>query len=110
VGVPSAAITAALAHSKTTGITTISWNAEPLSASYEVYRATPAMIRTGFYGTCQNPRDANVLDTSFSEDQSPAPGTWYGYLVLGVSSSGTRGLAGTDSDHRQRDLRAGDCL
>jgi murein DD-endopeptidase MepM/ murein hydrolase activator NlpD len=110
VGVPSAAITMSLAHSKTTGITTISWNAEGLSSSYEVFRATAPMIRAGFYGTCQNTRDAVVTDTTFAEDQAPAPGEVYHYLTLGVSSSGARGRAGTDSDGRERDLRAGDCL
>jgi hypothetical protein len=47
--------------------------------------------------------------TAFAENETPSPGTVFYFLVIGVGSDGTRGLAGVESDGRQRDLRAKDC-
>ena len=88
---------------------TLSWGAEPHSESYEVYRGERAEIRARHYGQCQNHRDPDTTDTVFVEDDSPEPGGFWGYLVIGADGSGTRGLAGLDSGGRERDLRARDC-
>jgi hypothetical protein len=88
---------------------TLGWTAEVHSASYEVYRGTRDMIQARFYGVCQNARDPNTTDTNFIETDTPLPGGAFYYLVIGVSSGGTRGLAGFDSSGRQIDLRARDC-
>ena len=107
--VPTDAITLQFAQNRSTGVTTISWNAEGRSATYEIYRGPREQVAARFYGTCQDSRDPNTADTTFLESDVPPAGTAYYYLVLGVSSSGTRGLAGLDSDSRQRDLQARDC-
>jgi hypothetical protein len=108
--VPGDAITISASHSKTSGITTLSWTSESHSASYEVFRGSRADVVSRFYGVCQDSRDANTTDTTFLEDQAPAPGQAFYFLVIGVSPSGVPGLAGLDSNARQRDLRAKDCL
>ncbi len=108
-GVPSAAIVLTAGHDRITGISTFSWSAEPRSTRYEFYRGTLEMLRARFYGTCQNGRDADPNDRQFAENESPAPGSAYFYLVLGVGADGTRGLAGLDSAGRLRDLRGRDC-
>jgi murein DD-endopeptidase MepM/ murein hydrolase activator NlpD len=110
VGVPSDAITLALTHDNGTGNSTLTWNAEPHSATYEVFRGSLTEVAAGFYGVCQNGRDGNVADTTFLEDETPDPGEAFYFLVVGVSGGGVRGLAGLDGLQRQRDLRAKDCL
>ena len=70
----------------------------------------PAEIRARFYGNCQNSRDPDTTDTFFLDVEAPPPGEFYGYLVIGVDESGELGLAGPDTDGRQRDFRAKDCL
>ncbi len=107
--VPSANITLNLSHDRGSGITTISWTAEPKSVSYELYRGDAAEVRDRFYGTCQNSHDGSTADTTFAEDQAPAPGETFFYLTIGVGSGGARGLGGLASDGRMRDLRAKDC-
>jgi murein DD-endopeptidase MepM/ murein hydrolase activator NlpD len=109
VGVPSDDIVLSLAHNSGTDVTTVDWTPEALSATYEVYRGSLAEVREGFYGNCQNSRDGDTTDTTFAEDERPAAGEAYYFLVVGVGADGTRGLAGLDSFARQRDLRAKDC-
>jgi hypothetical protein len=46
---------------------------------------------------------------AFAEDEQPASGEVFAFLVVGVGPDGTRGLAGLDSHARQRDLRAKNC-
>lgn len=108
-GVPSAAITLSLTHDRLTGTTTINWSAEARSSRYELYRGSRAQVEARFYGVCQNGRDPNPNDRLFAESESPAVGSAFFYLVLGVGADGTRGLAGLDSGGRARDLRARDC-
>ncbi len=108
--IPGDAITISASHNKTSGITTLSWTSESHSASYEVFRGSRADVASRFYGVCQSSRDSVTTDTTFLEDQAPAPGQAFYFLVIGVSSSGVPGLAGLDSTGRQRDLRAKDCL
>jgi hypothetical protein len=110
LGVPSGDITVSLVHDKASGTTDITWSAEPMATSYETYRGSREEVRDLFYGTCQNARDADTTDTSFVEDEEPAAGSMFAFLVVGVGESGTRGLAGVDSFGRQRDVRAKDCL
>ena len=107
--VPGGVLVLALSHNKLSGITTIGWTAEPHAASYEVVRGTKAEVAARFYGTCQSARDANPMDLSFAENEAPAAGEVFYFLVRGVSPAGKRGLAGPDSDGRERDLRAKDC-
>ena len=107
--VPGAAIVQQLVHNRQTGVTTITWNSEPRSASYEIFRGSRAEVAARFYGACQSARDPNPSDTTFLESDTPAPGAAFFYLVRGVSSAGARGLAGMDSDSRQRDLHGRDC-
>ncbi len=103
-GVPGAAITLTFG-----GKTVLNWTAEPRSATYEVYRGTRDMLAPRFYGVCQNARDPNPADTTFTDTDPPPGGSAFYYLVVGVSAQGTRGLAGLDSEGRARDLRAKDC-
>ena len=109
-GVPSGAITLNASHDRGTGETTLSWNAEGLSATYQTIRGSAEEVEARFYGSCQNSRDANTADTIFVEDETPLPGEVFHFVIIGVSPGGTRGLAGLDSDSRQRDFRAKDCL
>jgi hypothetical protein len=67
------------------------------------------MVRTRFYGVCQNNRDPNLADREFRESESPAAGEAFFFQVRGVGADGTRGLAGVDSSGAARDLRARDC-
>jgi hypothetical protein len=108
--VPSDAITLSTTHDQSTGETTLNWNAEPSAGSYEVYRGSLEEIRARFYGTCRNSSDPDTTDTSFLDDEEPDAGELFGYLVVGVGQTGARGLAGLDSEARQRDMRAKDCL
>jgi murein DD-endopeptidase MepM/ murein hydrolase activator NlpD len=110
IEVPSDQITMTLAHNAGTGITAVSWTAGVSAASYEVFRGSRAELELRLYGTCQNSRDGNTTDTAFDENETPSPGTVFYFLVVGVGTDGKRGLAGLDSDGRQRDLRAKDCL
>ncbi len=107
--VPSAAITLNATHNRVSGVSTFSWTAEPKSTAYEFYRGTQPMVAARFYGTCQNARDGNTVDTQFAESEAPVAGSAYFYLVIGVAADGTRGLAGVDSGGKLRDLRARDC-
>ena len=66
-------------------------------------------IRDRFYGTCRNAEDSDTTDTMVVDVEDPEPGELFGYLVVGVSPSGAHGLAGLDSDGKERDLRAKDC-
>jgi hypothetical protein len=110
VGVPSSAIDLLLAHDRGTGETTVNWSAEPFAAEYRVIRGSFEEIRDRFYGTCVNSADPDPSDTTFVDDESPASGELFGYLIIGVGPTGDAGLAGVDSGGRQRDLRAKDCL
>jgi hypothetical protein len=109
-GVPDDGIQLSLDHDAGTGETTITWSSVPLAATYEVYRGARDEVADGFFGTCQNSRDPDTSDTSFLEAGTPPAGESFYFLVVGVNSGGTRGLAGSDSVGRQRDLRAKDCL
>ena len=109
LGVPPASIVVTGARG-VGGLATFSWNAVPLAATYETFRVTDAQVRNGFWGTCQNARDGDDSDTSFDEDEVPASGEYFGYMVAGVAADGTPGLAGVDSDGRMRDFRGLDCI
>jgi len=74
-----------------------------------VFRSSLAHVAAGYFGDCQNERDGDVTDTSFAEDQAPAAGDAFFYLVTG-STDDVRGPAGFDSRGRARDHRAGDCV
>ena len=68
-------------------------------------------IRAQFYGVCCSGDDPDPSDTAFVDARtSPSPVSCSATLVVGVAPSGDRGTAGLDSDGRQRDLRAKDCL
>ena len=110
LGVPSDAIQLSLSHDPETDETTVNWNAEARSTSYEVYRGSREEIEARFYGACQNSRDAVLTDTSFVEDETPNSGELFHILVVGVAANGSRGLAGPGFEDLQRDLRAKDCL
>lgn len=110
-GIPSDAISITLSKPAPGSATAdLAWTAGPQAASYEVYRGGLSDVQSRFYGTCQNARDPLPSDTAFSESEVPAPGSGYYFLVIGVSSSGTRGRAGTSANGQERDLRARDCL
>ncbi len=109
-GVPSDAIELVLDHDSITEITTLGWQPEPHAVGYEVYRASENEARLRDYGACQNHRDPDTTDTSFDDDQTPSPGGFFGYLVVGTGYGGTRGLSGLDGSGHQRDLRAKDCV
>lgn len=109
VGVPSAAIQLALTRDSSDGTAVASWTAEPISTSYEVYRATLSQLRSDFHGPCQHDRDPDPTDTVFVDDTEPKPAEVFCYSVLGVAADGTRGLAGPGFGGRQRDLRGREC-
>jgi hypothetical protein len=108
--VPGDGIQLMASETSGTEVMTLSWNVEPRSVSYEVYRGGTTEISARFFGACQNSRDPDPTDTSFDDDEAPQPGELWGYLVIGVDATGARGRAGVDSSGRQRDLRARDCL
>jgi hypothetical protein len=109
-GVPSDAITITLSKPAPGSATTnVGWTPGSQAVSYEVYRGTLSDVQSRFYGICQNARDANTSDATFSETDVPAPGGGYYFLVIGVSASGTRGRAGVSTSGQERDLRARDC-
>jgi hypothetical protein len=108
--IPTADIELSLGHDGPTGETTLSWGAEFHAATYMVVRGGLAEIRARFYGTCRNFADADTTDTVFVDDESPAAGELFGYVVIGVNNHGTRGRAGTDTSGKERDFRAKDCL
>jgi hypothetical protein len=97
-------------HDGATGETTLSWTAEPHSATYMVVRGDLDEIQARYYGTCRNSADPDTTDTMFGDQESPESGELFGYVVIGVNEDGTRGRAGTDSGGRERDFRAKDCM
>jgi hypothetical protein len=109
VGVPAGAIELTLARHSGTGLTTLSWTDEPVAAKYQVTRGTIEEIRDRFYGSCVSSDDPDPSDTFFADGTDPGPQELFGYLVVGIGANGVRGVAGLDSEGRQRDLRAKDC-
>lgn len=110
VGVPSGAIDLALGHDPSTGRTTLNWTDDPVAVAYQVIRGSLEEIQARFYGSCASSDDPDPSDTDFEDETAPASGELFGYLVVGIGSGGVRGTAGLDSETRQRDLRAKDCL
>jgi len=110
VGVPSGAIDLTLGHDPSTGRTTLNWTDDPVAVAYQVIRGSLEEIQARFYGSCASSDDLDPSDTDFEDETAPASGELFGYLVVGIGSGGVRGTAGLDSETRQRDLRAKDCL
>lgn len=108
-GVPDGSSTLTLTHDRATAKSTLTWTSENFAASWHVLRATLAQLRARYDGVCQNSRDANTTDRSFVEDQAPAAGDAYFFLVQGVTSGGVRGRGGRDGMGGERDVRAADC-
>lgn len=109
-GVPSDAIGITMSKpAPGSSVADLAWTASGQAVSFEVYRGSLSDVRSRFYGTCQNARDPVPFDAAFSETEVPAPGSGYYFLVIGVSSSGTRGRAGVATSGQERDLRARDC-
>ncbi len=110
LSVPSDQVTLSLSHDQGSGVSTLTWTPGAFAATYDVYRGSQSDLQVRFYGTCQNSRDGSTADTAFAENETPSPGAVFYFLVVGVASDGTRGLARVESDGRQRDLRAKDCI
>jgi hypothetical protein len=76
----------------------ISWSVAPSATAYHVYRSTIGGIRTGDFGACQDARDPNLTDTSFTEPAVPPSGTGFTFLatfsVNGAESSLGKTTAG----------------
>jgi murein DD-endopeptidase MepM/ murein hydrolase activator NlpD len=109
-GVPVTPLTLTLAHDAGAGTTTLNWNADAVAESYQVVRGSPEMIRARFYGPCVSSGDPDPTDTTYVDGDEPAPGELFGYVIVGVGANGVQGLGGLDSEGRQRDMRAKDCL
>jgi alpha-L-rhamnosidase len=83
--------------------TTVSWSSVARADRYDVLRSRLIALAPGEYGTCQNHRDPDTSDTTFVEEESPAAGSGYSYLVRGVNlACGQRSSYGTTSDGTER--------
>jgi hypothetical protein len=109
-GVPSSVSGLMLAHDAASGNTTLTWAAEPLASSYLVFRSSLEQVKVRYFGRCDSSVDPDPTDTAYVDAEVPAPGELSAYVVLGVGTGGVHGRAGHDSEGRERDMRANDCL
>jgi hypothetical protein len=80
--------------------TSLTWDAVAGATQYNVYRgAQSALVDTNAdhlpdagYGTCQNSRDANLVDTAFAEPDVPTAGQGYFFLVAYKAAGEQKGL------------------
>ncbi len=87
--------------------TNLSWSANVTSDSYDILRGFVADLTTGSYGTCQNSRDPNLADTSFTEIEIPPAGNSFFFLVRGRDAQcGGAGSLGSSSSGTQRTIAA----
>lgn len=66
-----------------TTVTTLTWDAQSVTDTYDVSRGDLPLLGAGDYGTCQNARDANRADTTFADGDRPGTGRGFFYLVRG---------------------------
>jgi murein DD-endopeptidase MepM/ murein hydrolase activator NlpD len=109
IGVPAEVTGLSLVQDQAAGATTLSWDAAILADSYAVVRSSLEQIQAGFHGVCVSGSDPDLSDTSFVDDDTPAPGELFGYIVAGVGADGVPGIAGWTPGGPLRDLRAVDC-
>lgn len=84
--------------------TTLTWDAVGGATRYNVYRGNVSGLTDtnadrkpdGGYGTCQNSRDANLTDTTFTDADVPTP-TQKGFHYLVSYTAGTEKGLGTNS-------------
>ena len=69
--------------------------------AYHVYRGTPAGIAAGDAGSCQDVRDANLLDTQFAEPLIPPLGQMFTFLI-GFERNGADSGLGVAKDGAAR--------
>jgi hypothetical protein len=63
------------------------WQPEVHAERYDISRGVLPHASNSDYGVCQNPRDSNLSDTSFTDSDQPVAGTSYFYLVRGVDTA-----------------------
>jgi len=82
------------------GTGTVEWTAaDVLPDAYHVYRSTPAGLRGGDIGSCQDARDPDLDDLAFEEFDDPPQRQIFTFVVsfsrggaaasLGLSSAGS---------------------
>jgi hypothetical protein len=91
--------------------TTLDWQPAAFADEYDVSRGLLSALDGSDYGACQNSRDGDLTDTSFVDDQVPAAGAGFFYLVRGRNlSCPAAGTYGADSSGQPRiNASAGEC-
>jgi hypothetical protein len=80
--------------------TTLTWQAEATADDYNLYRGTLADLAAGAPPRCHGDE---IVATSFSSPQDPAPGEGFVYLVT-AEAAGGEGSAGLGPDGGERPL------
>ena len=79
--------------------TTVSWVAEPYSGSYALTRGDLPALTGGRYGPCL---DAAIPTVSYVDNDAPAAGAGFVYLIQGVNAGCGAGTLGRDSALAER--------
>ncbi len=81
---------------------TLSWDSVPTADGYDVVRGALASLASGDYGACFAD---DVSATSILDEELPASGTGFGYLVRGVDAGcGGSGTWGADGGGLEREI------
>jgi hypothetical protein len=93
-----------LTHDRAVAITTLTWPLLTNAERYDISRGLVSELATGSYGQCKTSRDLDPTDGEFLDNQSPASGASFFYLVRGIDTGcGGAGTWGFDSQQIERD-------
>jgi hypothetical protein len=103
-GRPGAVGPILLTHDRAVAITTLTWPLLTNAERYDISRGLVSELATGSYGQCKTSRDLDPTDGEFLDNQSPASGASFFYLVRGIDTGcGGAGTWGFDSQQIERD-------
>jgi hypothetical protein len=103
-GRPGAVGPSLLTHDRAVAITTLTWPLLANAERYDISRGLVSELATGSYGQCKTSRDLDPTDGEFLDNQSPASGASFFYLVRGIDTGcGGTGTWGFDSQQIERD-------
>jgi hypothetical protein len=72
----------------------LEWDEQPGAASYHVYRDDVRSIDYASFGVCRDDLDTSLEDTMLADDELPAPGSAFGYLITAVAAGGEESTLG----------------
>jgi hypothetical protein len=103
-GRPAAVGSALLTHDRPLAVTTLTWSLLTNAERYDISRGLVSELANGSYGQCKTSRDLDPTDGEFLDNQSPASGASFFYLVRGTDTGcGGAGTWGFDSQQTERD-------